>query len=168
MRPECRTAWALSKILSEQGCGWYSFLVVSHKRQKIASIIHSLRGNQFDPHYLGFFECFNRQNFFEAHEVLEELWLAQRGTPNELFYKALIQLAGAFVHVQKKRRQPAIALLGLAHRNLGKYPTPFESLDLDRLQRLIRCWIELLEVESQLGDLIESHGWPTLSLELAE
>jgi len=155
------------KTLSEQGRGSYSFIVVSHKSEKIASIIHSLRGSQFDPHYLGFFECFNQQLFFEAHEVLEELWLAQRGTANDLFYKALIQLAGAFVHVQKRRRQPAIALLQLARHNLGKYPTPFESLDLDKVQRLISCWIGLLEAEAQLGDVIESHRWPTLSLELA-
>jgi len=42
----------------------------------------------YDPRYLGYFECFNRQCFFEAHEVLEALWLPQRqGGPTALFTK---------------------------------------------------------------------------------
>jgi len=28
-------------------------------------------GDVGDPRYLSYFECFNRQHFFEAHEVLE-------------------------------------------------------------------------------------------------
>ena len=78
---------------------------MSHKSQKIAAIIRSLEGGAFDAHYLGFFECFNQQLFFEAHDVLEEIWLQQRGQQNDLFYKGLIQFAGAFVHIQKRRPQ---------------------------------------------------------------
>lgn len=60
----------------------------------------------YDPRYVRFFECFNQQLFFEAHEVLEALWLPQRQGLNGRFYKGLIQLAGAFVHLQKGRRPP--------------------------------------------------------------
>ena len=140
---------------------------MGHKSHKIASIIHSLDGSQFDPHYLGFFECFNKRLFFEAHEVLEELWLQQRGAPNDLFFKGLIQLAGAFVHIQKKRRQPAISLFQLARRNLGKYPATYESLDLAKLQTLIDSWIESLETNPHLCDPLES-SWPNLSLDLSQ
>ena len=55
------------------------FPFVSQKSPKIATIIHSLQGREFDAHYLGYFECFNQQLFFEAHEVLEVLWLGRRG-----------------------------------------------------------------------------------------
>ena len=76
---------------------------VSKKSGKIATLIDDCRGKGMDAHYLGYFECFNRQLFYEAHDVLEELWLAQRNQPNDLFFKGLIQLAGAFVHLQKER-----------------------------------------------------------------
>src|SRR5262249_26033089 len=83
---------------------------VSRKSARIAAMIENLRGNALDAHYLGYFECFNQQLFYEAHDVLEELWLGHRGQANDLFFKGLIQLAGAFVHLQKGRLQPAGAL----------------------------------------------------------
>ena len=80
---------------------------------------------------VSYFECFNQQRFFEAHEVLEALWLPQRQGPNGSFYKGLIQLAGAFVHLQKNRLGPAVALFELARANLQKYPAIHEGLAVD-------------------------------------
>jgi len=113
---------------------------VSHKSAKIAAMIDGFRGRELDAHYLGYFECFNRQLFFEAHDVLEELWLAQRQGANYSFYKGLIQLAGAFVHLQKNRLRPAAALFRLAEDNLLKYPPVHERLDRDRVLGLISEW----------------------------
>ena len=137
---------------------------MSRKSAKIASLIQSLEGGNFDPHYLGFFECFNQQLFFEAHEVLEELWLAQRGQPPDLFYKGLIQLAGAFVHVQKKRRQPAIALLKLAQTNLAQYPALYQSLDLSAVLKIILDWRAGLERNDEACCNPGQNGWPILVL----
>ena len=91
----------------------------------------------YDPRYLGYFECLNRRRFFEAHAVLEPLWLPQRQGPNGAFYKGLIQLAGAFVHWQKNRLGPAVALLGLAQANLRKYPAVHEGLDVKGVLAMI-------------------------------
>src|SRR4051812_19538800 len=102
---------------------------MSQKSAKIASRISQFQGREMDAHYLGFFDCFNRQLFYEAHDVLEELWLPQRQSSDGLFYKGLIQLAGAFVHLQKDRLQPASALLKLARTNLEKYPQRHLRLD---------------------------------------
>ena len=86
-------------------------------------MIEQFRGQSLDAHYLGYFECFNQGLFFESHDVLEELWLAQGRGPNYAFYKGLIQLAGAFVHLQKNRLRPAAALFRLAQTNLTPYGT---------------------------------------------
>src|SRR6266403_4586539 len=110
---------------------------MSKKSAKIAALIEGFSGQDLDPHYLGYFECFNRQLFYEAHEVLEELWLGQRQRPNALFYKGLIQLAGAFVHLQKSRPQPAAALLRLARTNLERYPEVHQRLDVGLVLRSI-------------------------------
>lgn len=102
---------------------------MSKKSSKIAALIGQFRGQELDAHYLGYFECFNRQLFYEAHDVLEELWLPARRGLNGDFYKGLIQLAGAFVHLQKHRLKPAAALFRLAEGNLKKYPARHESAD---------------------------------------
>ena len=98
----------------------------------------------YDPRYLGYFECFNRQRFFEAHEVLEAVWLPQRDGPNGPFYKGLIQLAGAFVHWQKQRPGPAVALFELARNNLRKHPATHEGLDVKAVLVMTDEWLSQL------------------------
>src|SRR5207244_7929539 len=98
-----------------------------------------------DVHYIGYFECFNRGLFFEAHDVLEELWLADKQSPNYSFYKGLIQFAGAFVHLQKNRLRPSAALFKLARANVEKYPNVHEHLDVKYLLELIAEWLGRLE-----------------------
>jgi predicted metal-dependent hydrolase len=95
----------------------------------------------YHPNYVHFFECFNRQQFFEAHEELEALWLPQRQGPNGLFYKGLIQLAGAFVHLQKNRLGPAVALFKLAQANLRRYSPIHEGLAVAGALAMIDDWL---------------------------
>jgi predicted metal-dependent hydrolase len=123
--------------------------MVSAKKDRIESMIGS-SVNGLSPYYTGFFERFNRHEFFEAHDVLEQLWLKDRHGVNGAFYKGLIQLAGAFVHVRKKRRQPALALLGLAHANLVGYPAIHEKLSVHECLDLISTW-EIRIQESEQG-----------------
>ena len=117
---------------------------MSKKSTRIAAMIEDLQGAELDAHYLGYFECFNQQLFYEAHDVLEELWLAQRRQPNDLFYKGLIQLAGAFVHLQKGRLQPAGALFRLARSNISQYPAEHEQLSVTDVLGLIEDWLTRL------------------------
>lgn len=93
-----------------------------------------------DPHYAGWFACFNRGEYYEAHDVLEALWLRERGRENDRFYKGLIQLAGAFVHLRKGRLRPADALFRLAESNLREYAPRHERLDLGAVLDLIASW----------------------------
>lgn len=108
-------------------------------------MIESFRGQELDAHYLGYFDCFNRQLFYEAHDVLEDLWLPDRRGVNGNFYKGLIQLAGAFVHLQKNRLRPAAALFKLAKANLEQYPVVHEHLNLVDVFALIQKWLGALE-----------------------
>jgi len=121
---------------------------VSKKSAKIAALIERCQGQKRDAHYLGYFECFNQQLFFEAHDVLEELWLTQRRTPNDAFFKGLIQLAGAFVHLQKSRLRPAAALFKLSRKYLGAYSGVHEDLDMNEVHQIIDQWLAKLEERS--------------------
>lgn len=138
---------------------------MSHKSAKIAELLRGLEGRELDPHYLGFFECFNRELFFEAHDVLEELWLEDRHGPDGDFYKGLIQLAGAFVHLQKDRPGPAGALFRLARANLSRYPAAHHRLDLAAVLGLIEEWLARLEAGAYRTNPLQDHGAPRLALE---
>ena len=137
---------------------------MSKKSPRIAALIAGLHRPGVDPHYLGYFECFNQELFYEAHDVLEELWLAQRRQPNDLFYKGLIQLAGAFVHLQKNRLRPSAALFKLARANLGQYPSPHEHLDLAAALDLIEHWLRQLEEDQFTRNPLTPQTAPKLSL----
>lgn len=127
-------------------------------------MIGHLHGGEVDPHYAGYFDYFNRGLFYEAHDVLEQLWLAQRHGPNYSFYKGLIQLAGAFVHLQKNRLRPASALFKLAQANLEKYPSPHEQLDLKNVLQIIHDWQSRLESTSFAENPLHSTSAPKLAL----
>jgi|SRR5882672_2262604 len=137
---------------------------MSRKSGKIAGLIAELQGRDLDAHYLGYFECFNRQLFYEAHDVLEELWLPQRQGANGAFYKGLIQFAGAFVHLQKDRLRPAAALFKLAQANLGKYPLVHERLDLEAVLRMIELWLGKLETANFAANPLSAAAGPELRL----
>ena len=139
---------------------------MSHKSARIAAMIESFRGQELDAHYLGYFDCFNRQLFYEAHDVLEDLWLPDRHGPNGNFYKGLIQLAGAFVHLQKNRPPPAAALFKLALANLEKYPHRHERLDVAAVCGLIRNWLGSLEAAHFEKNPFTSGNAPKLALDL--
>lgn len=94
-----------------------------------------------DPAYQSFFACFNTGQFFEAHEVLEPLWLAERGRSDARFYQGLIQLAGAFVHFRNDRREPGVALLKLGRRHLATYPAIHLGLDVSRVRNQVGDWL---------------------------
>jgi predicted metal-dependent hydrolase len=118
---------------------------MSSKSHRIEELIQRLRGGPIDAYYLGYIECFNQQLYFEAHEVLEQLWLPHRSGPDGDFYKGLIQLAGAFVHLQKNRMKPALSLFRLAEANLRKYPVLHHYLEVAALLKMIQQWRTQLE-----------------------
>jgi predicted metal-dependent hydrolase len=137
--------------------------IVTHKSTRIAAMIESFRGRELDAHYLGYFDCFNRQLFYEAHDVLEDLWLQDRRGADGDFYKGLIQLAGAFVHLQKNRLRPAAALFKLAQANLQKYPSRHGHLDLQRVLRLIAGWLRQLEAGDFEANPLSADNLPQLA-----
>ena len=137
---------------------------MSRKNEKIAALIENCHGRDLDAHYLGYCECFNRQLFYEAHDVLEELWLADKHGPNYSFYKGLIQLAGAFVHLQKGRLCPAGSLFKLARANLCKYSPVHERLDLAKVLAMIEEWLSELEFTHYSINPLASSKCPRLRI----
>ena len=127
------------------------------KNERITALVRGLGVSAapgLDPRYAGYFACFNAGEYYEAHDVLENLWLETRGA-DHLFYKGLIQIAGAFVHLQKqflhpshakhgRRLRPAVRLFRLGIRNLASYGPRHRQLDLATLLAMCeRCAAEI-------------------------
>jgi len=115
------------------------------KSERIAEFVQGLDANlskNANPHLAGYFECFNSGRYYEAHDVLEDLWLRQgKGHDDYAFHKGLIQLAGGFVHLRLhslyphhhkhgRRLAPARRLLLLAAGNLGPYAPSHLGVDV--------------------------------------
>ncbi len=71
---------------------------------------------------------FNEGFFFEAHEILEEAWRAERGHPR-LFLQGLIQLCAGFHHFQNRNLNGALELLQRGMDKMRKYPDHYLGFD---------------------------------------
>jgi hypothetical protein len=110
-----------------------------------------------------FRECFNAGRFYEAHDVLEVLWLPVRRTPEGEIWKGLIQLAAAFVHVQHGRRGPALALLRTARARLRQADAPHPRVDLPAAIALAENWEARIDGVAEGGlELLLAQGSPRL------
>lgn len=127
-------------------------------------MVKSFHGREYDARYLGYFDCFNQQLFYEAHDVLEDLWLLDKKGADGNFYKGLIQLAGAFVHLQKNRLRPASALFKLSRGYLATYPRWHIGLDLAATERLADRWLHALEAGAYHINPLTPDNTPRLGL----
>ncbi|MBI5383492.1 MAG: DUF309 domain-containing protein [Verrucomicrobia bacterium] len=124
---------------------------MSHQSGWINQWIEKHAGQNYSAHLAGFVECFNAARFHEAHDVLEDLWLRDRHGPDGEFHKGLIQLAGAFVHLQRGRPRPAAALLKLSRGRIAAYPEGHLGMDTRLVRGVIDDWLEALAAAERGG-----------------
>src|SRR5207249_10873206 len=84
-------------------------------------------------------KLFNSAEFFEAHEVLEDVWRAARAAEKR-FLQGLIQVAVALHHHSTGNRVGPGSLLTRARRNLSGYPAQLGGLDLRPLTDSLARW----------------------------
>jgi predicted metal-dependent hydrolase len=140
-----------------------------NKGERISQFVRGLEGNETatqggtmadHPYYRAFFRCWNQQRYYEAHDVLEQIWLGKTVTAEDArYFKGLIQAAGAFVHLQKqfehpthpkhgKRLGPATRLFRLAEKNLELLGAERHELDLVKFREMLAEYLQVI-VESE-------------------
>lgn len=119
-------------------------LLKKSKSQRIGEYIRGHGPDGLRPVcYELYFSLFNAGDYYEAHDVLEHLWLSSEDS-NARFYKGLIQIAGAFVHLRKqflrpehpkdgRRLRPACRLLALGISNISPFAPVHMDLDVEKL-----------------------------------
>ena len=131
------------------------------KGERISQLVAELGGDDVDPGqtdvakhplYRAFFRYWNEQRYYDAHDVLEQLWLKTKSRDAD-YFKGLIQAAGAFVHLQKqfehpshakhsRRLPPAVRLFRLAESNLSRFGPRHHRFDIAVLCQLLRAYAD--------------------------
>ena len=84
---------------------------------------------------------FNEGQYFDCHEVLEEIWTPERG-PRRLFLQSLIHVAVGLYHHERSNRVGAERQLRKALRKLAPYLPAYEGVDTARLHADARACLD--------------------------
>ncbi|MGC6482406.1 MAG: DUF309 domain-containing protein [Synechococcus sp.] len=89
-------------------------------------------------------ELFNAAAWYEAHDVLEELW-HETADPHRRVLQGLIQVAVAHVHLERGNRKGATILLGEGLGRLTGRDLPDFGLDLPQLRARVAARLHALQ-----------------------
>src|SRR5262249_45071112 len=123
---------------------------------------------EYDPRYLAGILLFNRGDYFEAHEVWEELWGDTPG-PGKSFYQGLIQAAVALCHFCNGNVRGAVKLYRTSRAYMEQFASPHLGLDIAAFwEQMARCFAPLLEQTEPLQRVEPDEGLlPVLTLDPA-
>lgn len=96
-------------------------------------------------------QLFNEQQFYECHEVLEDLWRPTRG-PNRLFLQAIIHFAVGFYHHQRGNQLGAERQLRKGLRKFGAYLPKYEGVESAGLFHKIQASLEQIQGGERLTE----------------
>jgi predicted metal-dependent hydrolase len=103
-----------------------------------------LEMSNYEEKYLAGLRLFNEEEFFDSHDVLEELWQETAG-PEKKFYQGLIQLAISLFHFGNGNLGGAKKLYESSRKYLEAYRPNYLGLDVDKLLAdHAACFAELL------------------------
>lgn len=102
-------------------------------------------------------EQFNAGAYFACHETLEELWLAEKAPVRDL-YKGIIQIAGAFFHLDKRNRNGALIMLPRGLCYISRFSPACQGVDVAALAALAAeacAWLVNAQPQARIpGELI--------------
>jgi predicted metal-dependent hydrolase len=118
----------------------------------------------YDPRYLAGVLLFNDTDFFEAHELWEDLWSESHGDARR-FFQGLIQAAVGLCHFANGNLRGAIKLYHSSRDYMSPCPSPFLGLDLDEFwQQMERCFAPALQTTSPVAPALEQMSLPRITL----
>jgi hypothetical protein len=83
----------------------------------------------YPPEYLRGIDLFNAGDYYECHEVLEDIWMVSCGQ-EKLFYQGVIMAAVAFYDYDVERFGAARTMHRKAKERLAQLPDRFMSMDV--------------------------------------
>lgn len=103
----------------------------------------------FEEQFAHGVDLFNRKEFFECHDVWEELWQEER-SERRLFLQGMIQAAVGSYHLTNGNTTGAISQYTKSLDKLRQYPPDYFGINLEGLRsELERCLDGALTMQSQ-------------------
>jgi predicted metal-dependent hydrolase len=88
---------------------------------------------------------FNNGEFFECHDILEDIWFEIRGKDRN-FYQGLIHLAVGFYHLlYRENPRGALSQLNKGTAKLSSYKPGYQGVELNELLEKVSVCIEKIE-----------------------
>ncbi|MBU5350781.1 DUF309 domain-containing protein [Paenibacillus silvae] len=99
--------------------------------------------NSYEPLYIDYLIYFNRdQDYFECHEVLEELWLERDRDP---LYKGLLQVAVGLYHYRNGNLRGGFKMLQSSLELMEPYQDVMLGIRLGELKEQVRGLVKQLQ-----------------------
>lgn len=112
------------------------------------------------PELLRGIEQFNRQEYFEQHETLEAIWIAEEGDVRYL-YQGILQVGVAFYHLRRGNWVGACKLLDNGMRYLRAFLPACLGVDVAALvQDAEHCRQRLAELGPERARELTPDQWP--------
>jgi uncharacterized protein len=108
------------------------------------------RADTPDPRFLEGARLFDAGDYFEAHEVWEELWL-ECGPADRRFYQALIQAAVSLYHHSRGNATGAARLCASGKRYMQPFAPVFAGVDVAAFWRAMEARLAGASEVPQLG-----------------
>ena len=106
-----------------------------------------------DQHdYVHGIALFNRGKFFDAHEVLEDVWRAAPPEEKKI-WQGLVQVAVALHHYSTGNRVGMRSVMVRAMKNLGGHRRDFHGVHIPLLLDSLGQWLEAFDSDQPLPSL---------------
>lgn len=113
----------------------------------------------FNKEALKGLQAFNRQAFYDAHEYFETAWRTSPLDERD-FYRALLQISGAFYRLTQDRPMAAHKFFDRALFWLQPLPSPFKFMDVDALRVWLQGLLNALTEARSSSEIIRQYFHP--------
>ncbi len=109
-------------------------------------------------------DLFNSEEFFECHEVLEELWTFSQ-QPDRWFLQALIHFAVGFYHARRSNPNGATRQLRKGLRKIQGYLPEWDGVETGKIAQAVEQRLREIEAGGAVASyprIVLSSAWPGL------
>jgi predicted metal-dependent hydrolase len=96
---------------------------------------------------------FNEQDYFECHEILEDIWFDVRDDSRDI-YRGLLHIAVGLYHLTKKNNPKGTLIqLNKAAEKLARFENTCREIDMPALLKQVNSLIKKIQKKEQPGRL---------------
>lgn len=119
---------------------------------------------KYPDEYYEFFKKFNEGEYYECHDLLEEIWMTDK---RNKFLQGMLQVAVAIYHFQNGNIYGSRALFQSAYQYLQPYRPKYWDLDLEPVITYIEKGLSVLPEENRISiDEVKKIDFPLIKLYL--